>query len=102
MPQHNLFSDLLGAIILPLMILLILAGMAGAKPDAILSGYFRLVGGLLQVILQVTIQLTGLILKELVKLIAQRRSVRKQASTTFAHSNTGAKTPRVKIVINED
>lgn len=102
MPEHNLFSDLLGAIILPLFILLILAGMAGAKPDTILTGYFRLIGGLLQAILQVTIQLTGLILRELIKLISQRRAVCQQGNATSTHSQTGAKKPRVKIVVNED
>jgi hypothetical protein len=102
MPEHNLFTDLVGAIILPLFILLILAGMAGAKPDTILTGYFKLVGGLLQAILQVTIQLIGLILRELVKLMAQRRAVQQQANASSSHSQTSPQKPRVTVIVNED
>lgn len=102
MPEHNLFADLLGAIILPLFILLILAGMAGAKPDAILGGYFKLVGGLLQAILQLTVQLTGLILRELVKLIGQHRAAHQKAAASSSQHHAGEKKPKVKIIVNED
>jgi len=102
MPQHNLFADLLGAIILPLFILLILAGMAGAKPDAILGGYFKLVGGLLQAILQLTVQFTGLILRELVKLIGQHQAARQKAVASSSQHQPAEKKPKVKIIVNED
>lgn len=76
--QHNLLLDLFGALTLPLIILVMLGAIAGVNPGSIISGYLKVVGGLLFAILQAALQVTGLVIGELCNAIAQQTARRQQ------------------------
>lgn len=51
--HQNLFTELLGTITLPLFVLIVLAGMAGVKPDVVVKPFMELLGVVLSGIFQI-------------------------------------------------
>lgn len=97
MQEHNLITDLLGAITLPIFLILAFGVMSGTKTDGIIKMFMEMIAALITGLFKlIGVMLQG-ISGELSRLICQKRNERE----TDSYRSDSQLQPTIKIFSNE-
>jgi len=111
MVETSFLSELFSTLFLPLFLIVILAGMAGVRPDGIISGYAALLGAVVSGVIKTTLGLLSGLARELPGLVLVVVQQVRSRGSKGAQGDSGENAPeacepekqqRRKIYIQED